>query len=97
MTGLREGRIMPWADAGEPVLRVEPAPVDIADVDIADVDIADRERAAVLAVLGPAPTEIDAIARATGLASRQVQIALIELDLAGRIERQGHGLVALKP
>lgn len=86
MTGLSEARLMAWADAVEPVSRAAPGPVDIGE----------GERAAVLAVLGPAPTEIDAIARATGLASRQVQIALIELDLAGRIERQGHGLVALK-
>jgi DNA processing protein len=51
---------------------------------------------AVLAVLGPAPTGVDAITRATGLDVQSVQIALLELDLAGRIERQGLSLVALK-
>ena len=51
---------------------------------------------AVLTALGPAPVAIDAIARATGLNVLSVQIALLELDLAGRIERQGHSLVALK-
>ena len=51
---------------------------------------------AVLTALGPAPTAIDAVARATGLSVQEVQIALLELDLAGRIERQGHSLVALK-
>ena len=34
---------------------------------------------------------------ATGLAIRAVQIALIELALAGRIERHGHQLVSLAP
>lgn len=51
---------------------------------------------AVLAVLGPAPTGVDAITRATGLDVQSVQIALLELDLAGRIERQGLSLIALK-
>lgn len=51
---------------------------------------------AVLTALGPAPIAIDAIARATGLPIQSVQIALLELDLAGRIERQGLSLVALK-
>jgi DNA processing protein len=51
---------------------------------------------AVLAALGPAPIGIDAITRASGLDVQSVQIALLELDLAGRIERQGQSLVALK-
>jgi DNA processing protein len=51
---------------------------------------------AVLAALSPAPTGIDAITRASGLDVQSVQIALLELDLAGRIERQGQGLIALK-
>jgi len=50
--------------------------------------------AAVLQALGPAPVATDAIARATGLPIQSVQIALLELDLAGRIERQGFSLVA---
>lgn len=51
---------------------------------------------AVLTALGPAPVAIDAIARKTGLNAQAVQIAVLELDLAGRIERQGQSLVALK-
>jgi DNA processing protein len=51
---------------------------------------------AVLTALGPAPVAVDAIARQTGLNAQIVQVALLELDLAGRIERQGHSLVALK-
>lgn len=54
------------------------------------------EMAAVLAALGPAPVAVDAIARATGLTVQSVHIALLELDLAGRIERQGLSLVALR-
>jgi DNA processing protein len=55
----------------------------------------DRER--LLGALGPAPVDIDELARATGLTIRAIQIALIELALAGRIERHGHQLVSLAP
>ena len=51
---------------------------------------------AVLTALGPAPVAVDAVARQTGLNAQAVQIALLELDLAGRIERQGQSLVALR-
>jgi DNA processing protein len=52
-------------------------------------------RARVLGALGPAPVDIDELARATGLPIRSIRIALLELDLAGRIERHGHQLVSL--
>jgi DNA processing protein len=48
-----------------------------------------------LAALGPAPVDIDELVRATGLPVRSLQIALIELALAGRIERHGHQLISL--
>ena len=44
--------------------------------------------------LGPAPVDVDALGRATGLSVRALQIALVELALAGRIERHGHQLVS---
>lgn len=55
----------------------------------------DRER--VLSALGAAPTAIDEIVRFTGLPARTVQFILLELDLAGRIERQQNQAVALLP
>ena len=55
----------------------------------------DRNR--LLEALGPAPTDVDELARATGLSPRVVQIGLLELALAGRLERHGHHLVSLKP
>ena len=54
-----------------------------------------QDLARLLAALGPAPVDIDELARATGLPARALQIALIELALAGRIERHGHQLVSL--
>lgn len=58
------------------------------------VEPADRER--LLAALGPAPVDIDALVRATGLPVRSIQVGLLELALADRIERHGHQLVSLK-
>lgn len=55
---------------------------------------ADRER--LLTALGPAPIDIDELGRATGLSARAIQVALLELALAGRVERHGHQLVSLK-
>ena len=56
-----------------------------------------QERDRLLAALGPAPIDVDELARATGLSARALQVALIELALAGRIERHGHQLVSLAP
>jgi DNA processing protein len=66
-----------------------PAPMER----IPDLEARDLER--VLSVLGPAPVDVDELVRVTGLAPRALQIALIELALAGRIERHGHQLVSL--
>lgn len=45
--------------------------------------------------LGPAPVSIDELARAVELPIRDVRSALLELEIAGRIERHGGGLVSL--
>lgn len=59
------------------------------------IEISDGDRGRVLAALGPAPVDTDSVARSTGLSVRSVQIALMELALAGRLERHGGGLVSL--
>lgn len=56
----------------------------------------DGVRARVLAALGPAPVNVDLLVRVTNLPSRAVQIALVELDLAGHLERHGGQLVSRK-
>ena len=58
--------------------------------------LADGDRARLLSALGPAPVDADELARTTGLTARAIQIALLELALAGRIERHGHQLVSVK-
>ncbi len=59
--------------------------------------LSDGQRERIVAALGPAPIDIDTVVRGTGLPTRSVQVALLELALAGRIERHGSGLVSLVP
>lgn len=56
---------------------------------------ADRDR--VLQALGPAPVAIDEVIRHSGLHPAQLSMILLELDLAGRIERHAGGAVSLLP
>jgi DNA processing protein len=73
-----------------------PAP-PAADEPTTPEPLSERDRDRVIAALGPVPVDVDALVRGTGLAIRAVQVALIELALAGRIERHGNGLVSLLP
>ncbi|MDQ0393053.1 DNA-processing protein DprA [Labrys monachus] len=57
--------------------------------------IGDEDQDRLIAVLGPSPVSVDDLVRACGLAPRQVQLILLDLDLAGRIERHGNGMVSL--
>jgi len=47
-------------------------------------------------LLGPSPVPVDEIIRLSGASSRAVQMALPELDLAGRIDRRAGGKVSLR-
>lgn len=58
------------------------------------IGTSDRDR--VVGAMGPHPIPIDDLARATELGARELRVILMELDLAGRIERHGHGLVSLR-
>ena len=48
-------------------------------------------------LLGPSAVPVDEIIRLSGASSGAVQMALLELDLAGRLERHAGGRVSLKP
>jgi len=52
-------------------------------------------RSAILELLGPSPAQPDDIVRLSGAPARLVQLVLLELELAGRIERQAGGRVSL--
>ena len=52
---------------------------------------------AVEALLGPSPVPVDEIIRLSGASSGAVQMALLELDLAGRLDRHAGNRVSLRP
>jgi len=55
----------------------------------------DDERLIIIQALGPTPVEIDDIIRHTGLPASSVYLVLLELDIAGRLERHAGGFVSL--
>jgi DNA processing protein len=79
-----------------PILRrpPQPPPVELSSSDESETppplpDIAQTERTIVINALGPNPVDIDELIRATGVETRKVHIVLLELDLAGRLQRHG--------
>ena len=72
---------LPMQESGEPPpLNHEPAASD---------------RARILDLLGPSPAGIDDLIRMAGISPAAVRTILLELELAGRLERHGGGLVSL--
>ncbi len=53
-------------------------------------DEAQTARERIIALLGPSPITLDELARAAQASARAVRVALLELELAGRIEYSGH-------
>jgi DNA processing protein len=47
-------------------------------------------------LLGPSPVPVDEIVRQSGLPGGEVQLVLLELDLAGRLDRHAEGKVSLR-
>jgi DNA processing protein len=63
------------------------------DSGIADPDT--EERARIVSLLGPTPVLMDDLIRLSRSSPAVVRTAVLELELAGRIERHGDGLIAL--
>ena len=53
------------------------------------------ERARIVGLLSPAPVSIDDLIRLSQSSPRVVRMVLLELEIAGRLERHGGGLVSL--
>jgi DNA processing protein len=83
----------PAAAAGPYAARQEALSLDAPQ---APASLVETDRARLIEALGPAPIDVDELARVTRLSARAIQIGLLELALAGRIERHGHHLVSLK-
>jgi DNA processing protein len=70
----------PEADGGEPTEHVEPA---------------SDERTRIVGLLSPVPISMDDLVRLSKTSPRVVRIVLLELEIAGRLERHGGGLISL--
>ena len=60
-----------------------------------DADPASNERKRIISLLGPTPVALDDLVRLSGSSPAVVRTVLLELELAGRLERHGGGLVSL--
>ena len=53
------------------------------------------ERARIVNLLGPSPISLDDLIRMADASPAVVRVVLLELELAGRLERHGGGLISL--
>jgi len=68
---------------------------DIEDGENPQAEPAIDERARVVALLSPTPVSLDDLIRLSGASPRIVRMLLLELEIAGRLERHGGGLVSI--
>ncbi|WP_048646298.1 DNA-processing protein DprA [Nitratireductor soli] len=83
--------IAPLIGAPPPSMEEFDEPADLS----ATPPPSDAERDRIVEALGPTPVAVDEIIRHTGLHPAQVLTVLLELDLAGRLERHSGGAVSL--
>jgi DNA processing protein len=81
-------------DAVEPIMGRPLAVREAEDEPLApEPDASDRDR--LISLLGPSPILLDDLIRMAGTSPAIVRTVLLELELAGRLERLGGGLVCL--
>nr|WP_306228857.1 DNA-processing protein DprA [Aurantimonas sp. CSK15Z-1] len=73
----------------------EPMNLGEAESDMAEEEPSERQRDRIIEALGPTPVPIDDIIAHTGAPPGAVQLVLLELDLAGRLERHVDGRVSM--
>jgi len=78
------GRSIELPPAREPEPRAPP-----------EAEPGDNERARIVGLLGPTPTSIDDLVRLSQSSPAVVRTVLLELEIAGRLERHGGALVSL--
>ena len=81
---------------GQPLERSmeEPEPTPIAPPP-PTTEPGTEERGRIVELLGPTPVSIDDLVRLAGRSPAVVRIVLLELEVAGRLQRHGGGLVSL--
>ncbi|WP_146690974.1 DNA-processing protein DprA [Bradyrhizobium canariense] len=82
-------------DAVEPIME---RPIELREPDDDerfDFEPEASDRACIVNLLGPSPISLDDLIRMSGASPTTVRVVLLELELAGRLERHGGGLVSL--
>jgi DNA processing protein len=74
-----------------PAREPEPPGESLAD----DGEPLPNERERIVALLGPTPVQIDDLVRLSKSSPTVVRMVLLELEIAGRLERHGGGLMSL--
>jgi len=83
-------------DAVEPIMARPPSfPLDEPDGEPLQQDPGTSDRARITALLGPSPVSIDDLIRLADTSPAVVRTVLLELELAGKLERHGGGMVSL--
>ncbi len=73
----------------------EPEREDVEGATATAAEPAPDERGRIVALLSPTPVSIDDLIRLSHSSPRVVRMVLLELEIAGRLERHGRGLVSL--
>ena len=68
----------------------------VGTFDHAPEELAEAEPADIAALLTTAPVSVDELIRQSGAGAAAVQLALLELEIAGRLERHAAGRVSLR-
>lgn len=87
-------------EASDVINAVEPImgrPIELSEPDDEPLDFEPdaSDRARIIDLLGPTPVLLDDLIRMAGTTPAIVRTVLLELELAGRLERHGGGLVSL--
>ena len=79
-----------------PTLNLQPSLLEhTAERLAAPVEPGDNLRTEILSALGPTPLDMDEIIRFTGAETRAIHVILLELELAGRLERHRGNKISL--
>lgn len=74
---------------------VKPSASEPSRDDLGHAETTDSERRRIVDALGPAPVLVDELIAYTGATPAQVWLVLLELDIAGRLQRHSGGAVSL--
>jgi DNA processing protein len=81
-------------NAVQPIM-ARPLALEEPDDEYSEAEPDTGERARIVALLGPTPVLLDDLIRLSGSSPATVRTVLLELELAGRLERHGGGMVSL--